>query len=486
MRQKLRIVVLSLLSVLSAAVLTAVAAILSAVSLAATALIVPGTGTPDANSVSDYREHFVDRYSAPFNPSCTSENGCTLTGVDYPASFWPLGFIGNWCPGYQCDKWNESVGAGVASVIANLQNLNDPDGAILMGYSQGGAVVSDALRELAGNSLLDKVKAIVLIGNAYNPDGGIFIRLGFLPTIPILNITFGPPTPTDIGKPMVAIGFEYDPVMYAPKYWGNLLSVVNAFAAFETVHGYYLTPNGNSPEDGIAYGYDEAEIDQILKSACPGDYCRVDANGNHYFMIPAKSLPMYDLLMSSLPAPLQPIVRPLVDFLTPVTEVLVDLGYDWSGDPGKPQWLSPLPFSPTTNFVKVGFDLVGAIGQGIENVLGGGAKTAVVPPQNDNDNEDIKNEDTKDENDVEINAITNARTEEAKEHEHVRSLSFGGNRSDVTKSGVNESEVNGEAVDGEATVQDGTAPTGAVPENPTPGETPADAPTDTESDQSAA
>ena len=108
-----------------------------------------------------------------------------------------------------------------------------------------------------------------MIGNAYNPDGGLFTRLGFLPTIPFLDITFGPATPTDTGIPMTGIGFEYDPVMYAPLYWGNPLALLNALAAFDNVHGYYLTPDGDGPTITIAYGYTETELEAILATDCP-------------------------------------------------------------------------------------------------------------------------------------------------------------------------------------------------------------------------
>jgi pimeloyl-ACP methyl ester carboxylesterase len=390
MRKGIRVLVVFLLSLLSTAVLGVVAAIMSAVSLAATALIVPGTGTPDANNVDLYRQHAIDRYSAPFNPSCTSTNGCTLTGINYPASFFPLVIFPGWCEPGRCDTWNDSVGQGVDGLVTAVQNLNDPDGAILFGYSQGGAVVSDALRELANNqTLLDKVSGVVLIGNAYNPDGGIFTRLGFLPTIPFLDITFGPKTPVelaeDLGKPMEFIGFQYDPVMYAPTFWGNGLTMLNALAAFQTVHGFYLTPNGNGPTDPIAYGYTEDEIATLLAGDCPGANCRVDSFGNEYWMLPARSLPMYDVVTSLVPAPLDQLVKPLVALVSPATAVLINLGYDFSGDPAQERWLSPLPFSPSTNFVQVGVDLVAAIGQGIENVLGGGGTTMIAPaPENNN------------------------------------------------------------------------------------------------------
>jgi pimeloyl-ACP methyl ester carboxylesterase len=381
MRKSVRVVFLTFLALLTSTALSVASAFVASLALAATALIVPGTGTPNADVVALYREHAADRYIAPFNPSCTSTNGCNLNGVPYPASFFPLGFIGNWCPGYKCDTWNASVGAGVDNTITALQDLTDPDGAILFGYSQGGAVVSDALRKLEGNSLLDKVTSVVLIGNAYNPDGGLFTRLGFLPTIPFLNISFGPATPVDTGVPMTSIGFEYDPVMYAPEYWGNPFAMLNALAAFETVHGNYLTPNGNDPTAPIAYGYTDSELGDILAEPCPGPHCRVDSQGNKYYMIPAKSLPIMDLVSSVIPAPLQPVAKPVIDLVSPVYKVLADLGYDWSGDPGKEKWLSILPFNPIQNWPAVGVKLVVATVQGVQAFIGdlGGLTSAITP-----------------------------------------------------------------------------------------------------------
>jgi pimeloyl-ACP methyl ester carboxylesterase len=380
MRKWARIALLFVLGMLSSVVLGVGMALTAAVSLAATALIVPGTGTPNANIVALYREHATDRYIAPFNPSCTSTT-CTMTGINYPASFFPLGFIGNWCPGYSCDTWNASVGTGVNNTITALQNLTDPDGAILFGYSQGGAVVSDTLRRLEGNPLMDKVKSVVMIGNAYNPDGGIFTRLGFLPTIPPpLGITFGPATPVDTGIPMTSIGFQYDPVMYAPEFWGNPFSMLNALAAFETVHGFYLTPNGNGPTDPIAYGYTEPQLAAVLATPCPGPNCRVDSFGNKYYMIPAKSLPIMDFITSMLPAPLQPVAKPVIDLVSPVYKVLADLGYDWSGDPGTQKFLSILPFNPIQNWPGVGINLVAATIQGIQAFIGDlGGLTSILP-----------------------------------------------------------------------------------------------------------
>jgi hypothetical protein len=387
MRKAVRIAVLFFLSLLSTAVFAVGAALIAAVSLAATtALIVPGTGTPNANEVDDYLPNYWDRYIGGVDPSlpgeCTLNNDCTLTGINYPASFFPLVIFPGWCEPGRCETWNDSVGEGVTNLNAALIETwaDDPTQDIVIGgYSQGGAVASNELRNLAGLSpeLKEKIK-VFLIGNAYNPDGGIFTRLGFLPTIPFLDITFGPATPVDTGIDMTGIGFEYDPVMYAPQYWGNPLALLNAFAAFATVHGYYLSPNENN-EAPIAYGYTEEELAAILATDCPGAYCRVGSEGNNYYMIPAKSLPLMNLISSLVPEPLRPFVQPIIELVSPVVKVLIDLGYDWSGDPDQTRYLSLLPFNPFQNWLQVGVDLVEAAFEGLENASGGGSMM-IAPP----------------------------------------------------------------------------------------------------------
>jgi hypothetical protein len=161
-----------------------------------------------------------------------------------------------WCPGLKCDTWNQSVGAGVLKLdTAVQQQLTDPSQQVVVfGYSQGGAVVSQALYNLNQLPSADKSRiSVVTIGNINNPQG-LWSRLSLLPTIPFLDISFGPQLPTT-GIPSTNYSFEYDPVGDAPQYWGNPLAMLNALAAFEYVHGYYLSPNSNGEGDTMPYGY---------------------------------------------------------------------------------------------------------------------------------------------------------------------------------------------------------------------------------------
>jgi PE-PPE domain len=94
-------------------------------------------------------------------------------GIPYPASFWPIPLPG-WCPNLSCDTWNVSVGTGIQNLDATLRPLlTDPNAQItLFGYSQGGAVVSQELYNLADlpQSEKDQIQ-VVTIGNIDNPQG---------------------------------------------------------------------------------------------------------------------------------------------------------------------------------------------------------------------------------------------------------------------------------------------------------------------------
>ena len=97
---------------------------MATLALGATALIVPGTGTPNANIVPNYMQNARDYYLQ--GTACTTNGGCDnpgddLIGIDYPASFWPLPFPG-WCRSGPdgCDTWNVSVGEGVEALDGKL------------------------------------------------------------------------------------------------------------------------------------------------------------------------------------------------------------------------------------------------------------------------------------------------------------------------------------------------------------------------------
>jgi hypothetical protein len=370
MRKATRAILVALLTFLSTVVVGAAAVLTSAITLAATALIVPGTGTPNANIVANYMENARDRYMT--STPCTVANGCigaNLIGIDYPASFWPLGFPpfpSTWCPGLHCDTWNVSAGKGVANLnSAFITVLTDPmkpnEPIVIFGYSQGGAVVSNEMYNLAGlpQTTKDRI-TVVTIGNIEGPQG-LWTRLSFIPYVPILNVTPCCTLPTDIGIKSYNYNFEYDLVGDAPLYLFNPLAWLNAALAVEYVHGDYLLPNGNDPSGTLPYGYTEAELAAAI--ADPNNI-RTYQDGT-FILIPQKGpLPiMMPLLELADATHTTPLVKPIVDLFNPIFKVIIDLGYDRTANPGIPQTLKLFPI---VNPITLAIDLVVAAGEGIE------------------------------------------------------------------------------------------------------------------------
>lgn len=356
-----------MLTVLSTVLLGVVSMVTAAFTLAATALIVPGTGTPNANIVVGYKENADNYYIAPFNPLCTQANNCTLTGINYPAQFWPFPFAG-W-GGLSGAKWNVSTGEGIANLdtalMAALPTATTANPVIVFGYSQGGNIVSREKSTLSG--LTDAQKAalsFVMIGNTNRPNGGLFERLAFLGTVPILDATFGLPAPTNTGIKTTDIAFQYDGVSDFPLYPVNLLADLNAIAGFWYTHGTYLSPNANSSAGEIPdLEYTPAELNAALtdpkNQTVYGD--------TTYITIPTKTLPLVrPFLEFGGFTHTSFIIQPLVDLVAPVLRVLIDTGYDRSLSPGVP---APFRLIPLINPITLTVDLINAAGEGVNAAI---------------------------------------------------------------------------------------------------------------------
>ncbi|MDT5317107.1 MAG: hypothetical protein QOE74_6127, partial [Mycobacterium sp.] len=99
MRRTMRSIGVLFISMLAALGLVIGSAFSAALAFGAVALIVPGTGTPDANIVTNYLENARDRYltttaCGPTGAGCPDAN---LQGINYPATFFPLFIFNNWC-----------------------------------------------------------------------------------------------------------------------------------------------------------------------------------------------------------------------------------------------------------------------------------------------------------------------------------------------------------------------------------------------------
>lgn len=365
----------ALFTLLTAVLITVASTLTMAVALAATALIVPGTGTPNAGDVTGYMENARDYYIAPFNPACTADNDCALQGIDYPAQFWPIPLPG-W-GGLEGAKWDVSTGKGLATLNSTLVNTlaQDPPNTpvVIFGYSQGGNIVSREKRNLAGLPKDQTYLSFVMIGNANRPNGGLFERLAFLGHVPILDATFGLPAPTDTCDHICAtdIAFRYDGVSDFPLYPLNALAVLNAIAGFWYIHGTYLSPNEDSDVGELPNGYTPAELAEQLANEDNWD----EHGDTRYITVPTKTLPIVRPFLEFAGfTGTGFLVKPIVTLLTPVLEVLIEAGYDRSLSFGAP---APFRLIPRINPFVLARDVVEAIGEGIHDAFGRG--TAVQP-----------------------------------------------------------------------------------------------------------
>ena len=373
-----RSAMVAVVAMVAAVVLAVSSTLTAAVSLAAVALIVPGTGTPDPSVPplgTNYMENAVDYYIQPLDPACATT--CTPEPVPYIAQFWPFPFAG-W-GGLNGAKWNVSVASGVSSLNTRIDAVDPAEDVVIFGYSQGATVSSLVKRQLAdaNGGVIPEKYSFVLIGNPNRPNGGLFERLAMLGTVPVLDATFGQPTPTDTtvlpGVNTTDIAFQYDGVADFPANPLNALAVLNALAGFWYIHGNYLSPRGTQPPTELPYGYTIPELEAAMDCAQSPKNCQT-YNDTLYITIPAKTLPiMQPLLDIGAATGTTALIKPFVDLISPVTRVLIELGYDRSN------YGRPTPFTIFTpiNPGKLTVDLTQAVVQGIRDALG---DIGVTPP----------------------------------------------------------------------------------------------------------
>ena len=238
--------------------------------------------------------------------------------------------------------FDQSLQAGVADLEEAMAEHGN-DHLVIYGYSQGAVIANVEKRKLAeqypaGTEAPDI--DFVLGGDPNLPNGGLHARFPGL-YIPILDLSFNGPAPTDTQFDTVEINRQYDGFADFPLYPLNLIADVNAVLGFVYVHSYPFDVS-LAPDPTRSPPTRAPTATPATTSSRPQD------------------LPLFGPLRT-LGVP-----EPLIDVVEPFFRVIVELGYDRSIPPWEP---TPARLIPMHDPATVAPDLVNAVGEGINNAL---------------------------------------------------------------------------------------------------------------------
>jgi hypothetical protein len=258
----------------------------------------------------------------------TVPEGDSFHTVPYPAQMaLSLPIISN-IPGLsdlpywpQSVKRSEEIGAGY--LWQDIAATPSDGKVTIIGASQG-AMVAEVVRAAMATDPNYVANAqnyeFVLIGDPYQPNGGLLTRFAAWSDLPVLGdlFPFGRPGPSDSPFQTTYYQNQYDGIADFPAYF-NVLSIVNSFAG--QAFGHVLP--------GYALEYPDA----------PNAVTTQVGNAT-YVMLP-QYLPLLEPLR--IPASLIGAER-FVDAMDPVLRVFVEMGYDRTADPSQVKefsWVTP-------------------------------------------------------------------------------------------------------------------------------------------------
>jgi hypothetical protein len=207
--------------------------------------------------------------------------------------------------------YNSGLTQGVTDLDqAITQQLNaGNDNLVIAGYSMSTSVETQEMINLAAAGAPDTSGLkFVLAENLNSPDGGIFTRLPGIGGVTL------PATPADTPYTTDIYSIEYSGASDFPQYANNIYADLNATDGYIDLHPYLLT--------GWPAYFNPDELAGAVAQPTS------DAAGNtSYFLIPTQDLPLLEGLRDAPGAP-----SAFADLIQPDMRVLVDLGYNWTGD----------------------------------------------------------------------------------------------------------------------------------------------------------
>lgn len=184
------------------------------------------------------------------------------------------------------------------------------DDLVVFGYSMSTSIETQEMINLAAAGDPDTSGlTFILAENLNNPDGGIFERFPGM---------FGaslPATPADTPYTTDIYTIEYSGASDFPQYPSNFVADLNAADGYIDLHPYLLS------------GWPAYFTPSELAGAVQDPNTSSADVATEYFTIPTQDLPLLDGLRGAPGAE-----SPYADLIQPDMRVLVDLGYNWTGD----------------------------------------------------------------------------------------------------------------------------------------------------------
>jgi diacyltrehalose acyltransferase len=249
--------------------------------------------TPDESYITQVMDTYIDPTPAYFSgqPVYPVDNaiGVTTPETDYDSGL--------------------TTGVADLNTAIEQQLAAGNDDLVVFSYSMSTSIATQEMINLAASGDPDSSGlTFILAEDLNNPDGGIFTRFPGIGGVTL------PATPADTPYTTDVYTIEYSGASDFPQYSSDLLADLNAADGYLDLHPYLLA--------GWPAYFTPSELAGAVQEPTSGADTTTD-----YFIIPTQDLPLLNGLRPEPGA-----ASPFADLIQPDLRVLVDLGYDWTGD----------------------------------------------------------------------------------------------------------------------------------------------------------
>jgi len=252
--------------------------------------------TPDQSYIDQVMNTYIDPSPAYFTGQPVYDDITSALGVTTPETDYTTGLT-----------------TGVTDLDQAIsQQLGDGNDPVVFGYSMSTSIETQEminLDNLGASAPSPDDLSFILAEDLNNPDGGIFERFPGMFGVDLPATPANTPYTTDIYT------IEYSGASDFPQYYGDFWADANAADGYIDLHPYLLP-------DWPAY-FTPSE----LSGAVLDPNVSLADVATNYYTIPTQDLPLLDGLRGTPGAE-----SSYADMIQPDMRVLVDLGYNWTGD----------------------------------------------------------------------------------------------------------------------------------------------------------